>query len=53
MLYLAMAGGAVTIPVTNDMEHIYTQLGLISWLHKGRVDIECAGDVLSVEMDPM
>lgn len=53
MLYLAMAGGAVTIPVTDDMEHIYTQLGLISWLHKGRVDIKCAGDVLSVEMDPM
>jgi RNA 3'-terminal phosphate cyclase/dephospho-CoA kinase len=53
ILYLALAGGAVTIPISDDMEHIYAQLALISWFHKGRIDIKCNGDVLYVEMDPM
>jgi class 3 adenylate cyclase/RNA 3'-terminal phosphate cyclase/dephospho-CoA kinase len=53
MLYLSQAGGAVTIPVTDDMEHIYTQLSIISWFHKGRINIKCDGEVVHVEMDPI
>lgn len=53
ILYLGLAGGAVTVPVSDDMEHIYTQLALLAWFHKGKMEVRLSGEVLHIEMDPM
>ena len=53
LLYLAIAGGSITIPLNANLDHFYTQLNLINSIKKQMFNIERHGNILRIDSEPL